>query len=235
MILGALLSGSCSHSSGPIGLRLDATAIVDGREVRASTLWTYETASAFPQGIQISVKGVALAIPIAKGRSVYGIFRVLDGHILRSWDEIPLQLTSYAIQEGKMSGKDDISQGSPRGRLRYSVKRLVDRKLEICRSATDGKPEQSICPVFIYFPDPSSSESPMRVSVGTVTGLGVHTIVIRNIYVTYSRKRGYHDSTVANLPTFLKPDKHEVFSRIPGDLTPILDTHLTTSDFLRTR
>lgn len=227
-----LLSASCGGRSRSTDILFEATASVDGKEVRASTVWRVRTSDVFPQGAAISVRGEALAIPVSDGQWVYGLFRVLDANVLGSW---PLMLPSVG-NAGDAPDRDRASpaQGAdtPSSQFDNLIRHLAGRRTEICVPIPHpNQAPSNPCPIFAYFENPADYRYPQIALPREGRRINGHSFRIEHVFVTMGDFNRSAKSVI--LPPFVKPGSNQTFGKLPGDIKPILDTNLTTSDFWR--
>lgn len=228
MLLVLALAG-CQLKSRWADLKIDALAYVDGRPVRASTLWRVRSVQVFPPGARIEGSGVALAIPVAPGRYVFGLFRsLLGGDYLASWDAFPTGVdASVATRAMRTNGQnfseihDDV------------VEALSGRDVEMCLPEERRVRAQDRCLVFVYFSDPDDPASLTLVRPNVEIDLGGRRFRLERVSATYREPGASSMSQIAHLPPFVRDPDGRGFGVLPEDLEIATDRPLRLSDFWR--
>ncbi len=220
----------CAGNSRWADLKVEALAAVDGRPVRASTLWRIRSVQTFPPGARLEGSGVALAIPVAPGRYVYGLLRSLlkDDH-LAGWDAFVTGVDAYAVGAGGriVSEGDDWSETHDR-----VVAALRHREVELC-SRDDVRDARDRCLVFVHFADPNDPASLMLIRPHEDHIVAGHRFRIDRVGAKYEAVGGTSRSQVAQLPTFVRDMNNRDFGTLPEDLRIASDRPLNRDDFWR--
>ncbi len=211
-MMAAALSVGCSRGEWK-DLRIDGEATVDGQLVKSNTLWRIRTTDAFPQGARIEMSGVALAIPVAPDQYVYGLVRARIKDNTYSWDILPAGLDAFVGSEDSVAGRPSESTRSVSGFREYAAERLKGRRLRIC--VEGGFPGQDRCPLFVFFEDPSDPLSMKIIEPGQPVTIAGRRVVITQVTSTYQEVGGISQSTLRNLPTFVRENDTAVFAPFP--------------------
>jgi hypothetical protein len=130
-----LLSGRCGHRSGTTGIPPGDTALVNGREVYASTTWRRQTFYVFLQSTVIRARRAARAIPSFDGGWPCGLFRV-PGSKVPSTCRIRLKrIGDVSGPKKEVVDKRDPFPHAASSCLANLVQRFNDKKLSLCDSA----------------------------------------------------------------------------------------------------
>jgi len=230
MLLVLLLAG-CQMKSRWADLKIEALAYVDGRQVKSSTLWRMRSVEGFPPGARIEGSGVALAIPVAPGRYVYGLIRsLLRDDNLASWDAIPTGVDASVDRGGRLrrtrSEKLNFSETHDR-----VIEAIRGRDLEICLLDERRVHAQDRCLVFVYFTDPRNPATLKLVRPNVEANLDGRRFRLARVTATYREPGEQSMSQVAQLPSFVRKPDGRGFGVLPEGLKIDADRPLTRSDF----
>lgn len=236
--LAAIGTGACQDRAEPTDMRLTVLAHVDGRQVRASTSWLVTMADTFPQGAAIKVKGVALAIPVAPDRYVYGLLRTVIGDNLYQTDMLAAGLDAVVLDE---DGRRGVASGTSRSDLRdNAIGRLRGREVELCLPKGQGLAGQDRCPVFMFFRNAVDPQSVERVVPGVAYTVDGHRVVIDRVTGTFIAPQGRNYEGLAFLPPYIASSTDVVarstgvkLGKLPAGLMIDGDRQLRTNDFVR--
>lgn len=235
-VVGAgLLLCACERSSHWANMRMDADATVDGRRVHASTLQRTSFIDNPSSGSKLPVSGVALAIPVAPGRYVYGLFRTITGNMLEGWDLLPTGLDAFVSDEDQHLERPAVDDTSRAKYRNYVIERLANRRIPICLPLKTGLAGQDRCPIFAYFENPADPESVKMLRPGETVNIAGHRFRIDRVTLTFEKEGGRSQSTEADLPSFLQGDRDPKLGKLPNRLVVERFRQLYNEDFRRTQ
>lgn len=230
LMMAAALSVGCSRGEWK-DLRIDGEATVDGQLVKSNTLWRVRTTDAFPQGARIEMSGVALAIPIAPDQYVYGLVRARIKDNTYSWDILLSGLNAFVSSEDKRADRRSESARSFSAFNDYTAERMKGRRLRIC--VEGGFPGQNRCPLFVFFENPSDPLSMKIIEPGQPVMIAGRRVVITQVTSTYQDVGGTSQSTLGNLPKFVRENDTAVFAPFPNHFLHNDHDSVQINDFRR--
>ena len=228
MIGMAWLSGcSVSHWS---NLKIEATALIDGRPVVASTIWRERLIGVFPPdaGARSELRGLALAVPVTSHTYVYGTFlQTVNGYNSTSFPDGILDLYNTDVH------KHDRLDPPPDNRVEerdYAVRKLGGQKVEICLQGGSNIAPRDRCPIFAYFLDRTKPDSIRQVLPGHVSRIAGHSFVITSVTMNFVADSTPQTTRLDMLPGWLRKPKRRFFGAID---TEVGHSKYRTEDFMQ--
>lgn len=204
LLLGAGPLSGCGASNWS-NLKVKATALVDGHQVVASTIWRGRLIPTFlgdGGGVRSELHGLALAIPVDKNEYVYGIFRqTWRGETLLGGPEL---LDAYNLDLHKRDTVDPPPFSTPAKFRDYAVRKLAGQNVAVCLPLGDAVAPRDGCPVFVYFERPDQPETVRQMVPRQAAIIAGHQVVITSVTMSYVPDGAPQSTRLDMLPAWLR-------------------------------
>jgi len=222
---------SCSSNDNSSIMMISATTKVDNRVIKAGTPWLITTQDTISGGAASSVRGVALAIPVARGRFIYGIFRTKTKTALLSWDRLVTGLDTFIAMKYPRGNRE--LQESYSAWHAQVTRSINGQPIPLCITEEYFENGISTCPVFVYFKDPKDLSTVKIINPGKPVSIDGRAVNIIDVSATYLPTGNYNITDKSSIPLAVKNTPNEPLTRLPIDFGLVSSRDLYKRDFWR--